>query len=206
MASHYWAEFVGRGGVSMRFDTRIYLAPCARPGRSDLPVGCIVGKNPGSATPAAGGEGLRPIRLAGDRFLPNLLAILRKACELRGERPPAGRYLQVLNLFYLCDRSLPTAKKALRRLQRPPVCASEELAFPWAWFAWGGPDPLLDPLKSRFDNLRARRQFFYAPQPGMVLRRRPACDELAKHPQGMPHAGVVQHLAMLLEEPARRAV
>lgn len=165
------------------------------PDAADPALGCIIGKNPGSAAPAGRGRGLLPITLDGDKFLPTVLSILRKAYARSGREPPENAYLQVLNLFYLCDRDLASAKRTLTATRKPQVCDRENLSYPWAWFAWGGPDPALDPLKARFANLAAQRRFFFDGRERRVIERLPLAQELAKHTQGLPQAGLVHYLA-----------
>lgn len=198
MESHYWAAFRKRSGGRLRFDTRIYLTPRIAPAECDVPIGCIVGKNPGSAIPPASSRRLQPLVLSGDRFLPNVLAILRKAYNAASREPPVDAYLQVLNLFYLCDRNLQQAKNALRVDPRRMICKTERTAYPWAWLAWGGSDPLLDPLKARFRDLSAQKCFFYDGREGCVRDGMPRNGELARHTQGMPHGALVAHIATLL--------
>lgn len=198
--SHYWARFKTVGGHRFRFDTRIYLVPTDTPKDQDQPLGCIIGKNPGSATPSKGNGHLRSITLCGDKFLPTVLSILRQAHEKAQVAPPTDAYIQVLNLFYLCNRDLSQAKRSVASLRRAPSCPEEKQQYPWAWFAWGGPDRLLDPLKTRFQDLSSDRDFYYCRDRACVIKERPNQQDLAKHTQGMPQTRVVAHLAKLLSE------
>lgn len=198
--SHYWAQFKTVSGHRFRFDTRIYLAPTDKPNDQDRPLGCIIGKNPGSATPSKRSRNLTPIALCGDKFLPTVLSILRQAFAKTGTDLPTGAYVQVLNLFYLCDRDLAQAKRSVASLRRAPICPAEARQYPWAWFAWGGPDRLLDPLKTRFQHLNSDRNFYYSRDQDCVIPKRPGRQDLAKHTQGMPQSSVVAHLAKRLRE------
>lgn len=196
--SHYWARFRTIGGNRFRFDTRIYLEANPSPDPGDNALGCIIGKNPGSAIPSKRSVELMPMALSGDKFLPTVLSVLRQSYAKAGEAVPSGGYVQVLNLFYLCDRDLSQAKRSLSTVRRAPLCAEEQQDFPWAWFAWGGPDRILDPLKSRFSNLESSKCFYYSRDHARVISKRPGPKDLAKHTQGMPQAKVVTHLAKLL--------
>jgi hypothetical protein len=193
--SHYWATFRTIAGQRLRFDTRIYLNPQTAPSEDDQVLGCIIGKNPGSAAPARRGRDLQAILLDGDKFLPTVLSILRKSYDAASQQAPQNAYIQVLNLFYLCDRDLANAKRALTATRKLRLCECEELSYPWAWFAWGGPDPALDPLKARFQSLRAEQNFFFDGRAQQVTPRPPHVQELAKHTQGLPQKRLVQFLA-----------
>ncbi|WOJ92804.1 hypothetical protein R0135_13560 [Congregibacter variabilis] len=195
--SHYWAKFKTMGGQRFRLDTRIYLDAIAAPDDQDAVIGCIIGKNPGSAVASKRSSQLAPIALSGDKFLPTVLSVLRQSYR-RAQRPIVpGSYVQVLNLFYLCDRDLTAAKRSLKSCPKAPLCPTEAQDFPWAWFAWGGSDRVLDPLKPRFDALSSARSFYYCKDQGRVIARRPTSQDLAKHTQGMPQSTVVTHLAKL---------
>lgn len=195
--SHFWARFKTISGQGFRFDTRIYLDPVSAPTDQDTVLGCIIGKNPGSAVASKRSSQLAPIALSGDKFLPTVLSVLRQSYTLAGRPIVSGSYVQVLNLFYLCDRDLTQAKRSLTSCRRAPACATEKQDFPWAWFAWGGSDRALDPLKTRFDKLSSARSFYYSKDQGRVVARRPTSEDLAKHTQGMPQSTVVTHLAKL---------
>jgi hypothetical protein len=157
-------------------------------------MGCIIGKNPGSALPDALTGTLQPVPLRGDRFLPTVRAVVAKAFATGGSLWPENGYVQVLNLFYLCDRDLPRALHKLRDQREAPVCDSERRRFSWYWFAWGGPDPRLDELKIRFLRPSRRRSFFYCGESRKIVEQAPDVGDRARHTQGMPHAAVVDHL------------
>ncbi|MFK7830236.1 MAG: hypothetical protein AB8B57_10690 [Congregibacter sp.] len=192
--SHYWALFREINGQRFRFDTRIYLRPCDSPRRGDKACGRIIGKNPGSASPSEVRDELQSIELQGDHFLPTVLSVARKAYRARSTDCPDRTFIRVHNLFYLCDRDLREAKRALRSVEHPPLCDTERLAVPWTWFAWGGPDPQLDVLKQRFIRKRSAHNFFYCGSAQRVEQRKPRLDDRARHTQGMPHAAVIAHL------------
>lgn len=194
----YWAAFERRGDDLFRFDTRIYGDAVDRPRRGDRPLGCVIGKNPGSALPLYWqDDALLPIALGNDRFLPTVRAVVRKAYAAKGLVWPRDRYVQVFNLFYLCNRDLRGARDGLARLQEPPRCPAERRRQPWAWFVWGGADPLLDPLKARFRYRRWRAAFFVSSDSASVICRAPRTVEHARHTQGMRLDAPVAHLSTL---------
>jgi hypothetical protein len=195
----YWAVFERHGSDLFRLDTRIYGTPIERPRRGDRPLGCVIGKNPGSALPLHGQPGaLLPIALGNDRFLPTVRAVVRKAHAAAGIAWPPGSYLQVLNLFYLCNRDLRQARARLSRLHESPRCPAERRRLPWAWFVWGGADIRLDPLKERFRHRRWPASLFIDGNGGAIRDRPPQPKEHARHTQGMRHDTPLAQLSLLL--------
>lgn len=203
--SHYWALFREIDGCRFRFDTRIYLQPCDSPRRGDKAIGRIIGKNPGSACPSVLSGTLQAIRLQGDHFLPSVLSVVRKANFAGPAHFPPGAFVRVHNLFYLCDRDLRGAKHRFGHFTERPVCNTERLSVPWTWFAWGGPDKHLDPLKSRFLAKRPPQSFFFCGDTKKVQAKKPDIGDRARHTQGMPHTAVVAHLATQVVLPGSRA-
>lgn len=199
-AQAYWARFEERGSELFRFDTRVYLEPVDRPRSTDRPCGCIIGKNPGSAVPSAVTGELQAILLQGDHFLPSVRAVVRKAAVASGATIASGTYVQVLNLFYLCNRDLNAAKRSLLREDADQICPTERRRFAWRWFAWGGTDPVLDELKPRFRTRRQAHAFYLDGQSGEIRARVPGLTDKARHTQGMPHGRVVEHLTGLIRE------
>ncbi|MEM9759670.1 MAG: hypothetical protein AAF933_10580 [Pseudomonadota bacterium] len=194
-----------------RLDTRIYVHGVDRPRRGDRPLGCIIGKNPGSALPASASvdTAIRPpavlqsIELGRDRFLPTVRAIVRKSYHRAGLEWPERQFVQVLNLFYLCNRNLREAKVQVAGIDDPVACPGERRRMPWTWFAWGGPDRQLDPLKQRFSRRRWQSPFFYDTASGIARQRLPGKNDHARHTQGMAHGEIVDLLAGLLKEQTR---
>ena len=197
--SRYWAAFERRGDDLFRFDTRIYGDAVDRPRRGDRPLGCVIGKNPGSALPLCWQENaLLPIALGNDRFLPTVRSVVHKAYAANGLLWPHDGYVQVFNLFYLCNRDLRQARNRLAQLRESPRCPAERRRQPWAWFVWGGADPLLDPLKARFRRRAWRAAFFVSSDSASVTCRAPRTLEHARHTQGMQLAAPVAQLATLV--------
>jgi len=191
----YYARFEPVAGHVFRFDTRIYL------GKHDANedgecVGAIVGKNPGSAKPTQLGV-LAPLNLDGDKMLPSVRNRFVAAYQNAGKSIPTNAFVQVWNLFYLCNPDLGAACSEISSLVNPPPCPSESKKPTIIWFAWGGNDGYLNSFKQRFLSDQ-KSGFYYNHQSGMIISRAPSVTDFAKHPQGMPAMPIVNHLAGLL--------
>ena len=77
--TEFWAKFIPQNGEVFRMDTRVYLSPVTSPSDSDYCLGAVVGKNPGSARKSSQTEELQPIELSGDKLLPTVRNVVRKA-------------------------------------------------------------------------------------------------------------------------------
>ncbi len=196
--SHYWAVFRRRGDALLRLDTRIYLRPVRVPADADRCLGCIVGKNPGSARPAARSRNHVAMELDGDRFLPNVRAIVTKAYHRFGRPLPDTAYVRVLNLFYLCDRELSRALRRYAMINGELFCPGEDAAYPWVWYAWGGDDPRLNRFKERLAQLQARHHFYFDGKSRRVMSGPPQTSSHARHTQGLSHQPLVSHLAAVV--------
>ena len=202
MAHNYFAEFRPVPGGMVRHDTRVYLSDGCRDQNGGVPVGAVIGKNPGSAGPAFPAI-WGPVSLLKDQLLPNVRSIFLKAHEQAmkthgAARFPPDAYVQVLNLCYFCTPELGELKTLLRVGRTFPICSREQRVFPLLWYLWGNPESALTPLKSRFKTRSERSQFFYNPATHGIVMRHPSDSEQARHTQGMTHDWVVQHLANLL--------
>lgn len=198
--SHYWAKFRTVENDRFRFDTRIYLAPVSHTAAGDSCVGAVVGKNPGAATPMAQGSGLQPLALNGDKFLPNVRSIISKAYARADTPIPVQSYIQVLNLFYLCNRNLQQAVAAFKE-HTPRACLTEKHSFPWVWYQWGKPDTYLDQFKERFAAITASHHFYYDQALKQLATERPAVHAFPRHIERMKHELVLPHLATIVAAP-----
>ncbi|HNQ74926.1 MAG TPA: hypothetical protein PKN95_15170 [Verrucomicrobiota bacterium] len=192
----YVAKFEKIDGVVCRFDTRIYLGSFHRSERS-ICVGAIVGKNPGSASPAQLGV-LTQLELRGDKMLPTVGNRFRTAYELADKPVPRNAFVRVWNLFYVCDKDLRQAAERASQLGSPPVCSSEQDTVPLVWFGWGGDDAKLNLFKQRFIKRAYPVAFFYDHRVRKVVGHAPTQTDFAKHTQGMPEAPITGHLSRLL--------
>lgn len=197
---NYWARFEKIDQHLFRFDTRIYLEPIENPGLNDECLGAIVGKNPGSAIPANETvRELQPINLNGDRLLPTVRNIVKKAYEEVEINLPERGYIQVLNLFYLCNQNLGQAIAAMDNFGEPPCCETEQNHFPWVWYAWGEPDQDLNDYKGRFAEMDTEAQFYYDPHQKKIIETWPGFAGFARHTQGLKHACVIPYISGLIQ-------
>jgi hypothetical protein len=177
-------------------DTRIYLSTAPRLQRDGSCVGAIVGKNPGSACGVPTGN-WQSLSLGKDRLLPTVKNIFVAAYVGAGKTIPDNAYIQVWNLFYLCDPNLTAALRALRAIATAPICLTETTYVPIVWYAWGGSDSRLNQFKARFSPT-AKHEFFFDKHTATVQPRRPTVHDFAKHTQGMPWAPVIAHLGRIV--------
>ena len=131
-------------------------------------------------------------------MLPSVRNRFIKAYELTGKAPPEDAFVQVWNLFYLCDKDLASALNAIGEIRSPVVCSSENRIPKIVWFAWGGDDKHLNPFKLRFLNMQFACAFFFDQQTKKICARIPTQTSFAKHPQGLPAQPVIEYLATIL--------
>jgi len=198
MSHNYWAEFKQIGEDIFRFDTRIYLEPIDAIENNDRCIGAVVGKNPGSAQSSSIGNGIQRILLGKDKLLPNVLSIVKKSYEMAKETPPVRGYIQVLNLFYLCDPDLEQAILKFKQCKSPEYCPTEKRHFPWVWYVWGGSNIELNPYKRRLDALDTTSHFFYDNKEMGITLTKPPEKVLARHTQGLAHDFVVPDISTLV--------
>ena len=196
--SQFWAKFLSTDGETFRLDTRIYLNDIDAPRNNDLCVGAIVGKNPGSAKGSTSSSELQPIELDGDKLLPTVRNIITKAYLEANTPLPERGYVQVLNLFYLCNPNLSQAIATIKRFFKPPLCKSEVAAFPWVWYVWGDESADLNPYKKRFSEVNTNHHFFFDNHAKKVKNQTPSHHEFAKHTQVLRHEYVVPHIAQII--------
>ncbi|MDO9305418.1 MAG: hypothetical protein Q7T77_08795 [Sulfuricurvum sp.] len=196
---YYWAKFEKKGSDIFRFDTRIYLNPIETPNENDVCVGAIVGKNPGSAKALNNNVGLQPILLDGDKLLPTVRNIILKSYANAAILVPERGYIQVLNLFYLCEPILSKAILSVKKYTTSIVCDSEKKSFPWVWYVWGSESESLNPFKGRFTNLLTNHHFYYDKANACIVQKMASPNAFAKHTQGLKHEMVVPHLSTLLD-------
>ena len=196
----YWAEFKSVGDETFRLDTRIYLSETNEPSKGDVCVGAIVGKNPGSARATTSRGTLQPINLNRDNLLPTVRNIVLKSYNNSRQNSPMSGYIQILNLFYLCNPDLKTAILAMQNCKGPRKCATESNKFPWVWYVWGGENTSLNQFKSRVSNLNSENHFFYDQRRQQVINRRPSESDFARHTQGLKHAFVVPYLTEIINK------
>ena len=199
--SHFWAKFEQHGVNLFRYDTRIYLNSISTPSDSDICIGAIVGKNPGSAIAINCSHAeLQPINLDGDKLLPTVRNIILKAYAHASIKVPNRKYVQVLNLFYLCNPDLGQAINLIKEHSSSiKNCKSELKEFPWVWYVWGGENQNLSEFKLRFSQLTAEKNFYFDKVAGSIVKTVPSVKAFAKHTQGLKHDFVVPYIAELVK-------
>lgn len=196
----YWAKFEFINQDLFRLDTRVYLSPVDSIQAEDTCVGAIVGKNPGSAQPHITTSCIQPIKLSGDRCLPTVRHIVLKAYTLAGLPLPRRGFIQVLNLFYLCNPNLRRALSAIKAHGDVKCCPAESRTFPWVWYIWGGSSKALNTYKLRFAHIDTSHHFYYDKLNECIVDKAALPNDFAKHTQGLKHKFVVPYIAGLLME------
>jgi len=203
--NHYWARFEKHNKDLFRFDTRVYLRPIDKPCKEDICIGAIIGKNPGSAQPSDFKNAtLQPINLGNDKFLPIARNIMIKAHEKAGinlDNCP-NKYIQILNLFYLCDNTLKDAITKIKPfLPDHPICCSENKKFNFIFYSWGGSNAGINTFKNRFlDKPKTNRHIWYDKNCNKVKYVIPQIDDFAKHLIGLSHDAIVHGITKKLKE------
>lgn len=199
MSHYFWAEFEKVDGDIFRFDTRVYLNAISEIRATDHCVGAVVGKNPGSAKSSAIGKGIQPISLDGDKLLPTVRNVFVKSYGEAGIDLPERGYIQILNLFYLCDENLGQAIATFKENRHAKNCLSENKHFPLIWYVWGDSSDELNPFKERFEQLKSSHHFYYDKVNGNVVSEPASISCFAKHTQGLRHDSVVPYIAKIIK-------
>jgi len=199
----FWACFKEQNGNIFRFNTRVYLKPIKKPSlENDICIGAIIGKNPGSAKPSLKNcNMLQPILLDNDKLLPNVRNILISAYNSVKKSFNDNQYIQVLNLFYLCDKSLADAKRKINCIKSDiPVCLSENNNFPFIIYAWGGPNDGLNKYKNRFiDKPLTNNAIWYDYISKETKKNTPGNFDSVKHIQGLKHDKIIPYIAKIIK-------
>lgn len=195
--TNFWARFEEVNGNIYRYDTRIYIKPVNDAREEDICLGAIVGKNPGSAKGKVSSD-LKEINLDGDKLLPTVRNIFIKAYKLANIELPERSYIQVLNLFYLCEPDLNLAIGEAKEKAIKGICQTENKNFPFVWFVWGGNDSFLNSYKKRFFSIKTNQPFYYNNSERQITQNIPTEISTAKHTQGLTHNYVVPHISNVL--------
>ncbi len=196
----YWARFVNGGSNGIfRLDTRVYLHDVARCMATDFAIGAVVAKNPGSARPSdVGARALQPIALENDKLIPTVRSLVAKSYREAQRSPPKNGYIQVLNLFYLCDKQFNRAIRAATQMVNPRIDPAETKPFPWVMYLWGEFENRKARFIRRFSELDSQNHFYFDKNLDDIVCDVPGDGSFAKHTQGLNHEPVVQHLASLI--------
>ncbi len=195
----YWAQFMKIEDNIFRFNTRIYLEQIDKPNDSDICIGAVVGKNPGSAQAKdLHNKQIQEILLTNDKLLPSVRSIIHKTYKFAHKEVPKKSYIQVLNLFYLCNPILSNAIKEIEKYSTPKICNSENLDFPWVWYLWGNENIKLSKFKIRFKKLKTHNHFFLDKKTKQIISHIPNSQEFAKHTQGLMHDLLIPYLSHII--------
>jgi len=192
-----WARFENHNGDIFRINTRVYLQPIEKPScKEDKCIGAFIGKNPGSAQQTSPNVSeLQPIKLGKDKFLPTVRNIMIKAYRVAEKEIIPHSYIQILNLFYLCDPILDQAMIKIRRfLPNPPIDCSENNEFPFVFYSWGGENEELNEYKNRLiNNIRANNHIWFDKNETKLIK--PNQNNFVKHIQGLPYGNILKQIA-----------
>jgi len=197
----YWAQFENINGAIFRFNTRIYLQPIEKPVSTDICIGAFIGKNPGSAQPTNPKiSTLQRIQLGNDKLLPTIKNIMLKAYNVAKKEIITNSYIQVLNLFYLCDPLLSQAKRRIQGfLPDHPIDCSENNKFPFVFYSWGGPNDRINEYKNRFiKNIRTKNHIWFDYSANRTNLTKPSETDFVKHIQGLAHDNILQQIAAVI--------
>jgi hypothetical protein len=195
----YWARFVPCQSRLFRFDTRVYLRGVPKCRSTDTVIGAVVAKNPGSARPSdSQSRALQPIELANDRLIPTVRSFVLKAYRMAGVAASRNAYIQVLNLFYLCEKDFGCAIRGIGSMVNPPADPAESNVFPWIMYLWGKYECRKAHFIRRFSRLDSENHFYVDKNLNQIVRGIPGRDSFARHTQGLKLEPVVAHLASLL--------
>ncbi len=195
----FWARFEEINGSIYRYDTRIYINPVNDIRENDVCLGAVVGKNPGSAKGEVSID-LKEINLDKDKLLPTVKNIFIKSYKLANIKLPERAYIQILNLFYLCEPDLNLAKDEAKEKIIKGICKTEKKDFPFVWFVWGGNDNFLNSYKNRFLTIKSHQFFYYDNEKGKVTQDIPTKTSSARHTQGLTHDFVIPHISKVLKD------
>ncbi|WP_176224002.1 hypothetical protein [Thalassobacillus devorans] len=172
----------------------------ARPSNKDKCIGAVVGKNPGSAKPCdKNSSSIQEIKLDRDQLLRNIKSILIKSHQRINKPIPESSYVQMLNLFYICDKDLNQAIKKIEvHHSSQSICGTEAKDFPFLWYVWGGDNKKLNFYKSRIFNIKADRHFYLDTKTNKVVDGAPQLSDCARHTQGMKHDFIVPYISSVL--------
>jgi hypothetical protein len=129
----YYAQFKPVDNHTFRLNTRIYLSVCDKPSECDKEcIAAVVLKNPGKATWRSESQAWEPLILDGDKTLPMIHGLFWDAYAKASKPIPENAFIQVWNLFYLCNHEANAAFRALKTISAPPgVCPRITVSRNW---------------------------------------------------------------------------
>lgn len=199
--SYFWAKFEKIDDNIFRYNTRIYLSNIENVDDNDSCIAAIIGINPGSAkaNDTCNSE-LQKINLDGDKLLPTVRNIFLKAYMEVGIEKPKNAYIQVLNLFYLCDENKEEAIRKINNLLEIKTDNMENQEFNLIWYLWGQEDGRINHLKTRFKDIKSSYNIFYNQVEKTVSFYKPEINDFPRHTRGLAHNNIVPHIANILKK------
>ncbi len=190
----YYALFEDRDGRRFRFDTRVYLCDCEDHKQDDgkgICLGAFVGLNPGSAEPFRESDVGTWTRICADGTLR-----LIRCCFLGAageEAPQQHAFVQVWNLFYLCDPESKRAVPAARKLGPPRPCPREGAVNPKVvWFGWGRSPRWTENREEHFIGMNHENGVYYENKNGSPKLGKLEARGFAGHPARKPKAAELE--------------
>jgi hypothetical protein len=165
----------------------------------------VVLKNPGSARPLSTSGNWEIIKE--DHTLVLILNRFREAYAESQKVVPRNAFVQVWNLFYLCnheaDEAFATLVKYRESFGEPELCRCEDIVPKLVWFAWGKCNGCKKADVARFNSLKARfrkeqhktHSCYYSPKASSMVEGVPSDSEDAQHPQGLPSPAIATYIA-----------
>jgi len=123
---------------------------------------------------------------------------MKKAYKKAGKEIIPNGYIQVLNLFYLCDPSLNQARKKIQGFPPQNDC-SENNKFPFVFYTWGGPNDRINCYKNRFiKNIRTNNHIWFDYNANKTKITKPSEIDFVKHIQGLSHDHILHQIAAVI--------
>ena len=203
----YWAYFKEENGEIFRFDTRIYFQPIDKPSDNDECICAVIGMNPGSAKPQKiNNNEIQEIILDKDKTLPNIKSIFLEANNEK-RLNTKNKYIQVLNLFYLCNENANVAKEKAKTelskyLSEQYICPSEKNKFNFIFYAWGLAKGINN-YKTRFIDKNdhfSKNHLWFDKETEKVMTILPNKNDKVKHPIGLTHENLILPIRSLLNK------
>ena len=109
-------------------------------------------------------------------------------------------YIQILNLFYLCEENLTKARRKIKELKSTiPICLTEKNNFHFILYSWGGPNDGINEYKERFiGNMYSENHIWYDYKKKETKDCIPNITDSVKHIQGLTHENVIPNITKLI--------
>ena len=96
------------------------------------------------------------------------------------------KYIQVLNLFYLCNKNADVAiKEIIKYPSNDCICNKENNHFGIVFYAWGLKKGLDFFKKRLIDKIKTNNHIWYEKEKNEIILIKPNCNDKVKHPLGL---------------------